>query len=1211
MKKSLAWAALPLAIGLVRCDCGTDLTEVPSPKIQAENNQTGASSDDGELLFAFADLTPGQNATQQVTVRNQGTAQLIFESYGLRADLQDPRCPAPSSEFEVQPPAGPLNPGEEVGLSIAYAPRDGGQDCAVVQILSNDPSKPELRLYLEGRGSAAKLCASAAQVDFGEVPIGTHPTQDVELSNCGTKELTLQALTQQQGFPPFSLDDGPALPSSALQPGDSVTLTFGFESATPGDFTNPSSTAGLVQIDTVGPINPQSFLVLTAVAVTPPTCDLVVVPTSLQFGHVRPGDDRSYDVSVVNQGRLDCEIQSLNQVDGSADFSITQGDAPPARTLAPNASELLTFRFAPTSSAVLNATFRLSSDDPDEPSIDIHLEGDGSTPSGCVIEADPLTLNFGSSSTTQISELTVSLVNIGDETCRVSETSISSGAPDFFVGEVGFPLIGAIVNAGASLDVPVGFQPRSVGAHTGTLGIQYAKMGFGNPTLNAQVELRGSGSAPAICIEPEVLDFGQVTAGSHPCADIVVSNCGQTDLSLRGVVMQAGSSDAFELTAPAGLPGALQPGQSINVHVCYRPDGAGADFGAVEIISDDPDDNTSRVVLRGNSAGMCPPFLACEPQPLDMGDIASDTAATRTVVCTNYGGEIITISGAVVDPSPIFRVSAQTPTILSPGDQLALQVTFGPGYVGAFTGTVTVSSNACDSTILIDVSAAGVEPDLPPCTPPNSFSPETLWTWDSSTVESAATQVWVTPLVANMNDDNMDGLIDVNDIPDVIFNSFDREEFNQNTDMQNENGDHVNDPIRAYLRIVSGDDGRELVSVSGETYALDSETNMAVADIDGDNKPEVVGVKWFVLPGTESVSGGPKLDGKFKYGYLMAFENDGTFKWQSEQWIGNENNLENSGAVSIADIDHDGFPEIIFGNNVFDHNGHLLWTGSAGAADSGHGPQSYAVNLDNQGDLEIVCGRTVYRSDGSILWDRDDLYDGNPMVVDLNGDGSPELVLRNDKLHILNALTGATIAGPYEIPNPNPEDPDNPGVIPTIPAAADFDNDGLPEIVVANQSALVVYEMDGTILWQREIWDGSGMAGPAAFDFEGDGIYEVVYADEAHAFAYRGTDGLEIYRADRSSLTISEIATVADINDDDQAEMVVVFNEPKFGSAKGVKAFTNSEGAWTSTRRIYNQQAYHVTNIDESGIVPRDEPPNWLQGVDSNSFHTNIPRCAP
>ncbi|MFH1807199.1 MAG: choice-of-anchor D domain-containing protein [Pseudomonadota bacterium] len=1217
-RRGTALVSLLTILGLARCDCGTELTEIPTPDIEVMDPETGTRNDQSPVFITFGDVQPGATLTKKVQIRNAGTAPLVIQGYGLLVDSGDSHCPAPSAEFELQPAPQQFNPEEQKQLNIVYVPRDGGEDCAILRIASNDPDEAEVRVYLTGRGAAPKLCVSTSQVDFGEVNINTHETRDVTLSNCGTQPLTLQTLTPQRSFPPFSIDTAPTLPHGPLAPGDTVIVTFGFESATTGDFSDPSSSAGFLQIDAVGPINPTSFLVLTAVAITPPACDLDAVPRSVQLGHVRPGQSRSYDVALINRGRLECSLQSITRTAGSTDFTITAGGAPPARTIAAGGQSTVTFQFAPSQSALANATFTVASDDPAEATFDIQLEGDGTIPSGCFIEPDPLSLNFGTASTSQTTNLSVVLNNIGDEVCLVRKAEISQGAPDFFVGNIGFPIIGAIVPAGDSLSVPVSFKPVSEGPKTGRLRIEFKEQGFGTPTQNAYVDLVGNGSAPQICVDPSLLDFGTVNTGQRPCAPVAVSNCGQTELNLRGVVLQSGSSQAFEVTPPAGLPGALQPGQSINVQVCYRPDDMGGDLGAIEIISDDPDDNTTVVLLRGNASGLCPPFLACEPDTLDMGDIPSDQPATRTVICTNYGTEVVSISSVAVSPAPPFAVSAVQPAVLGPGDQLAVQVTFGPGYVGAFTAQVSIHSNACHPIINVDVTVAGVEPNLPPCIPPRTFSPQTLWRWDGSAVESAADQVWVTPMVANMNDDNGDGLVDVNDIPDVIFNSFDGAEFRSNTNLQNDNGDHMNDPIRSYLRIVSGDDGHEIVSVGGEQYAMDSEVNMAVADIDGDNLPEVVGGKWLVLEGTEILSGGPKLNGKFKYGYLIAFEHDGTFKWVSEEWRGSEDDMENSGAVSIADVDKDGFPEILFGHNLFDRNGHLLWTGTEGSANSGHGPQTFAVNLDGQGPMEIVAGRTVYRSDGSVLWNRDDIYDGNPIVIDVDVNGTPELVLRNDQLHILNALTGATVAGPFDIPNPNPETDENgnaSGVIPTIPAAADFDGDGRPEIVVANQSAVVVFEADGTVLWMADIYDGSGMAGPSAFDFEGDGHYEVVYADESKAWAFSTVGGspgfLKIYEADRSSRTIAEIATVADINNDGRAEMVVVFNEPMLHSAKGVTAFTNSEGAWIGTRRVYNQQAYHVTNIDESGVVPRDEPRHWTQGVDSNSFHANVPRCAP
>ena len=41
------------------------------------------------------------------------------------------------------------------------------------------------------------------------------------------------------------------------------------------------------------------------------------------------------------------------------------------------------------------------------------------------------------------------------------------------------------------------------------------------------------------------------------------------------------------------------------------------------------------------------------------------------------------------------------------------------------------------------------------------------------------------------------------------------------------------------------------------------------------------------------------------------------------------------------------------------------------------------------------------------------------------------------------------------------------------------------------------------------------------------------------------------------------------------------------------------------TRRIWNQHAYHVTNINEDGTVPRREEPNWLNPR-LNNYRMNV-----
>ena len=56
-------------------------------------------------------------------------------------------------------------------------------------------------------------------------------------------------------------------------------------------------------------------------------------------------------------------------------------------------------------------------------------------------------------------------------------------------------------------------------------------------------------------------------------------------------------------------------------------------------------------------------------------------------------------------------------------------------------------------------------------TAPTAATPGAVeqWTWHASSTLPSFTQVWSSPLVANMTDDNGDGQVDLDDIPDVIF----------------------------------------------------------------------------------------------------------------------------------------------------------------------------------------------------------------------------------------------------------------------------------------------------------------------------------------------------------------------------------------------------------------------------------------------------------
>lgn len=433
------------------------------------------------------------------------------------------------------------------------------------------------------------------------------------------------------------------------------------------------------------------------------------------------------------------------------------------------------------------------------------------------------------------------------------------------------------------------------------------------------------------------------------------------------------------------------------------------------------------------------------------------------------------------------------------------------------------------------------------------LNPFIKWKKDTFSILPDSKQVMMTPAVIDL---------DGNGIPDIVFSTFTG--FNYVTD--------------GVLRAISGVDGTELWNVTNPAYRLQGAAGIAVGDIDGDGRPEIIA--------------------SHESGHLIAFEHDGSFKWLSPVYIGGGGG-GNWGSASLADLDHDGSPEIIFGATVLNNDGTLRWQGNQGTG-SQPGPLSFAADLDLDGTPEIVAGRTAYRADGTVYWTAP-IPDGFPAVGNFDGDPYPEIVVVGGGNVYLLEHDGQIKWGPVVIPGGG-------GGAPTI---ADVDNDGQPEIGVAGASRYAVFETNGSLKWQMPIQDGSSnVTGSSVFDFEGDGSAELIYGDEQFLRIYRGTDGTELYRLQKSSGTTFELPVIVDVDGDGKAEIVAVANLTPVaaGNQNGIYVIGGASNNWANTRRIWNQHTYHITNINEDGTIPRNEQPNWLTpGLNNFRLNTFAP----
>ena len=450
--------------------------------------------------------------------------------------------------------------------------------------------------------------------------------------------------------------------------------------------------------------------------------------------------------------------------------------------------------------------------------------------------------------------------------------------------------------------------------------------------------------------------------------------------------------------------------------------------------------------------------------------------------------------------------------------------------------------------------------------PVGAFSPEVEWEWNSSTVMPDYTEVDTVPLVGDVNRDGL---------PDIVINT----------------APSGGNRTPAIVRALHGDGSGELWNATDPAARVWGRSQLAMADLDGDPGLEIVG---------QAGDNG---------NFLVAIDDDGSFLWRSAQFA--EMNLNpydfGGGGPSIADLDCDGSPEIIFGCEVFNADGSLFWIpepgGRWGRNEGTFGPDcplSIVLDVDGDGQQEVVAGPTAYKWNpvtgmGEILWDNIDVADGHAAAGNFDGDDLPEIaIMSRGTMFLLEGDTGAIIWR-RDVPIAQ-------SISGGPPTVADFDGDCAAEVGTAASSAYYVFETDGTVKWGSPINDTSShRTASSVFDFDGDGSAEVAFQDQHLLHVFRGTDGFEIITLPASNHTWIEMISIADVDADNNAEIVQPLNRGGGSPTplSGIRVVGDADDNWVNTRRIWNQHQYHVSNINDDGTVPGPaegcERPSWRE----------------
>lgn len=328
-------------------------------------------------------------------------------------------------------------------------------------------------------------------------------------------------------------------------------------------------------------------------------------------------------------------------------------------------------------------------------------------------------------------------------------------------------------------------------------------------------------------------------------------------------------------------------------------------------------------------------------------------------------------------------------------------------------------------------------------------------------------------------------------------------------------------------------------SVAGSGYV----DGLVLGDVDGDGRLEALSL----------TRRGSFLGPESTHGAVTLFDSSGELLWEKE--------LEQLvvGHASFADLDGDGQEEIVVCESTqqglclaFDGQGTPLWSSAEfyipgmsasgpTAADFVGGPGEEVVVASWGGEVALLDGST-----GEAIWRNEEAgargenFFGNPVVGDLNGDGTLDIVVADYTLGSVVAFDGESGAQLWR----SGDHRATTGHYAQASSALITELDGnrsTREVVVtlrgASDSLVLALDHEGAELWRRTLPGLLYYASPLAADTNGDFQREILVGN---------LDG-DIYQLDRTGQVLNSrslgirapLISFADVTGDQVVELIV------------------------------------------------------------------------
>lgn len=504
-----------------------------------------------------------------------------------------------------------------------------------------------------------------SRLDFGEVPVGSRLTLDLQITPAPGDEATIDGLN-----PPFTA-------SVVTRDGNALTVRVTFVPTRAGPVQGLLAITLRDSLDLEVPLTGQGIDAL------------IVTPATLSFGNVSLGTTRALGVSVTNPSAqprdVEVELGSGVALCGRpSTFCLAPLTRPltPASRMTLAAGETVSFeaRYTPPQLGEHHRGVVRFSGCPTCPTVILQLDG---LPVDQGLACAPEQLDFGRVAVGRCGRASVRCTNSLDTPVVVVAAMITPSTS----AEMAVQLAGETVQGGETLEIPVRFCPVDLGPETARLVISTNDAS----TPDIHVGLRGVGGATRLVVTPSELDFGAVAADVPARRTVRVHNQSEEAVVLAELSLGSG---AFTATTDSRvlLPGATR---LVTVQVRHPTPERLVDVLRIRAEADDEPEIAVTVQAEVIAAPLCTYVVAATS--LDFGELPRGRALRRGVEIHNLGNAECLITGAEVSSTgtpPDFShvpTSAGAGTRIAPGEVAILAVDFAPRGLGAATGQLELS----------------------------------------------------------------------------------------------------------------------------------------------------------------------------------------------------------------------------------------------------------------------------------------------------------------------------------------------------------------------------------------------------------------------------------------------------------------------------------------------------------------------------------------